>query len=235
VFSAAALCPLYNGPLENLERTKIWVKGSPATHIWQNLVTLSTPERAYNILPNPPLTMNNIHAIVGGEWWRTHDTSFMEPTRRPPPQHFHASVHNRPRSPPRPTAHTQHRDYYIDGTPITPSPEVKEALMGFTAGDTAAPGLNTEQRNHMLGQCTDLNILNWTLSIVRNAPTRLHNPNTRECPNYPGPSTYTFSQPLPNLEVTRAIPSRNREAHNGQTNARVPLAPEIWTPKFTPE
>jgi hypothetical protein len=48
---------------------------------------------------------------------------------------------------------------YREGTITTPSPEVRETLMGFTAGDTAAQGLTTEQRNHMMGQCTNLDIL----------------------------------------------------------------------------
>jgi hypothetical protein len=45
-----------------------------------------------------------------------------------------------------------------DGTLIPPSPEVKETLMGFTSGDTDAPGLSLAQRTHLLGKCTDLQV-----------------------------------------------------------------------------
>jgi hypothetical protein len=46
------------------------------------------------------------------------------------------------------------------------SPEVREVLMGFTRGDTAAPGLTLEQRSHLLDQRAHLNILFWTLSVA---------------------------------------------------------------------
>jgi len=107
--------------------------------------------------------------------------------------------------------------------------------MGFTTGDITAPCLTTSQRIHLQRQRTDLNILSWTLLIVRIAPKRIHNPATRESPDRPGPSTYTFSQPLPSLEEEREIPIRIPATHHGQTNERVSPALEIRTLKFTPE
>ncbi len=51
-----------------------------------------------------------------------------------------------------------------DGTLTPPSPEVRETLMGFTSGATDATGLSPAQRIHILGMCTDLNILHWTMA-----------------------------------------------------------------------
>ena len=41
--------------------------------------------------------------------------------------------------------------------------------MGFHVGDTRAPGLTEDERNHLLGQCIDRNLLTW---LVR----QLHSP-----------------------------------------------------------
>jgi len=41
---------------------------------------------------------------------------------------------------------------YVRNTPSTPSTEVREALMGFRIGDTAAHALSALQRVHLLGQ-----------------------------------------------------------------------------------
>ena len=46
--------------------------------------------------------------------------------------------------------------YYKD-TPATPCAEIRESLMGFQIGDTAAPGL--AERVQLLGQCRDLNTM----------------------------------------------------------------------------
>ena len=40
-------------------------------------------------------------------------------------------------------------------------------LMGFRVGDTAAPRLYKLHRVHLLGQCTDLNTILWTISTIR--------------------------------------------------------------------
>ena len=48
-----------------------------------------------------------------------------------------------------------------------PSAEVRETLRGFHIGDTATPGLSAIQRLQLLGQCTDLNTLAWTLTTIR--------------------------------------------------------------------
>ena len=78
-----------------------------------------------------------------------------------------------------------------------PSLEVREALMGFTGGDTNTGNLSPTQRNHILGQCTDLNLLHWTLALASASPSRIPTTNLREAPDTPVGPTYTFSQPLP--------------------------------------
>ena len=44
-----------------------------------------------------------------------------------------------------------------------PPADVREALMGFELGDTAAPTLCEEQRRHLLGQCIYINLLTWLI------------------------------------------------------------------------
>jgi len=70
---------------------------------------------------------------------------------------------------------------YVSDTSFSPSAEVREALMGVHIGDTAAPGLSALQRVQLLGQCTDLNTLAWTLSIIRShaPPPAEHDPRVR--------------------------------------------------------
>ena len=56
-----------------------------------------------------------------------------------------------------------------------PTADIREALMGFTPGDTAAPTLTEEQRRHLLGQCIDINLLSW---LVRTTAPTLPSLNT---------------------------------------------------------
>ena len=137
--------------------------------------------------------------------------------------HTEHTPHNA--TPLRYTTHTPPREGSIDairtgfllkdGTPTSPSPQIREVLMGFTSGDTAVGGLSPDQRIHILGQCTDLNILHWTLALVNANPTEAHNSPTRVHPGIPWEDTYTFSQPLPNLEEAQALPIRDpRHLHD---------------------
>jgi hypothetical protein len=82
--------------------------------------------------------------------------------------------------------------------------------MGFTSGDTYAPGLSPAQRIHILGMCTDLNILHWTMAQTTN-PGHQHT-QLGDTPHIPQTTTYTFSQPLPNLEEAPAIPTEGPQA-----------------------
>jgi hypothetical protein len=62
-----------------------------------------------------------------------------------------------------------------------PSADIKEACMGFHVGDTRAPDLTEAERNHLLGQCIDRNLL--TSSLPPHSPLILHLPL---CPASPG-------------------------------------------------
>jgi len=66
-------------------------------------------------------------------------------------------------------------------------------------------------------------------------PHEVTHPPNHARPDYPGPSTYTFSQQLLDLEDTGVIPNRNPTTHRGQPTGMTLPAPELWTPKFTPE
>jgi len=52
---------------------------------------------------------------------------------------------------------------YAMETPITPTADVREALIGFRVGYTFAPSLSESQRVQLLGRYTDLNTMTWTI------------------------------------------------------------------------
>jgi hypothetical protein len=101
-----------------------------------------------------------------------------------------------------------------DGTLRSPSPEVRETLMGFTYGDTEATGLTPAQRIHILGQCTNLNMLHWAIALASSTSRGHHTPRPRDHPGRRWENTYTFSQPLPNLEEAHALPRGNTPSHH---------------------
>jgi hypothetical protein len=118
---------------------------------------------------------------------------------------------------------------------ISPPPEVGEVLMGFTSGDTTAEGLSPDQRIHLLGKCTDLNLLRWTLALISTTPTEDPIPSTRVHPGVPWANTSTFSQPLPNLAETQALSTRVPQLQHDPIKGEAPPRPLPWTPKFCPE
>ena len=176
----AAPCSLHDGPLDSPKRTEIRIRAHRPTHLWQNFETNSTLENAYTSLSNSPRTVDEILAKNGLEEWSTPDT-----TVRDMPIRTHTTLPRfGTRSATRPS--TNHGGspptglLFKDGTLTSPSPEVRETLMVFTTGDTAAPGLTIDHRNHMLGQYTDLNILSWALAIISSTPRGYTTPQSRE-------------------------------------------------------
>ena len=107
--------------------------------------------------------------------------------------------------------------------------------MGFTSGNTEAAGLTPEQRIHILGQCTDLNFLHWTVALASSTSLGHHTPHLREHPGIPWENTYTFSQPLPNLGEAHALPIGDTPSHHASTGTETPPSPIPWTPRFLPE
>ena len=81
--------------------------------------------------------------------------------------------------------------------------------------------------------CTDLNILHWTMAQTTN-PGHQHT-QLGDTPHIPQTSTYTFSQPLPNMEGAPALPIEGPLGHLNTTRAVTPPAPIPWIPKFVPE
>jgi hypothetical protein len=92
------------------------------------------------------------------------------------------------------------RDKELYKRPIAP-PHLRrrfgnlEALMGFQVGDAGSPDLSPPQRVYLLGQCTDLNAISWTVATMRShlVLTAIATPTTYG-PPLPGTS-YIFSQP----------------------------------------
>ena len=119
-----------------------------------------------------------------------------------------------------------------DGTLRSPSPEVRETLMGFTCGDTKATGLTPAQRIHILSQCTDLNRLHLAIAMASSTSQGHHAPRPRDNPGSRWENTYTFSQPLHNLEEAHALPKGNKPSHHDSIGTRTPPRPIPWTPRF---
>jgi hypothetical protein len=59
---------------------------------------------------------------------------------------------------------------YESNIRASPFAEFRENQMGFQVGDTGAQGFSQDQRNHLLGQCTDINAVSWMV-----ATNRVHN------------------------------------------------------------
>ena len=107
--------------------------------------------------------------------------------------------------------------------------------MGITRGDTEAAGLTPEQRIHILGQCTDLNLLQWTVALASSTSLGHHTPHQREHPGRLWKNTYTFSQPLPNLGKAHALLIGDTLSYHASTGMETPPNPIQWNPRFLPE
>jgi len=107
--------------------------------------------------------------------------------------------------------------------------------MGFNNGDTEAGELSPGQCIHILGQCTNLNILHWTLAQPSATSSEDRASPLREDPGRPWEHTYTLSQPLPDLKVAHAIPNGGTQRLIAPTEATTPAVPIPWTPRFLPE
>ena len=106
--------------------------------------------------------------------------------------------------------------------------------MGFTGGHTEAAGLTPEQRVHILGQCIDLNMLHWAVSHASSTYKGLQTPGSREHLGRQWENTYTFSQPLLNLEEAHVLPRGDTPSHHDSTGTEAPPSPIPWTPRILP-
>ena len=173
------------GPATILNAPKCGSGAHRPTCIWQNLIPKEMLEEAYSDLPKPSRIEDKMLTIAGlGSWQmppgdvshstNTYPTALPRFGTRPSPQ-------PQAKSPHKPTNGL----LMHGGTLTSPSPEVREVLMGFTRGDTEAGGLSPSQRIHILGQCTCLNILHCTLTQVSAASSENCAPHPREHPSIP--------------------------------------------------
>ena len=140
------------------------------TLFWQNFTNDEEIQHAFYSLPTPSTTVESRLRLAGITDWYTQPlvTGYnLPPLGRDP--------YNRPGHPqvalpkfvcyPKSHKFRLHRGRPALGLLINnnvlrePIADVREVLMGFSGGDTAAPGLSEEQRRHLLGQCIDINLL----------------------------------------------------------------------------
>jgi hypothetical protein len=205
------------------------------TRVWQSLLPKETLDEAYSNLPVPSSTVNDMLALAGlgsrqmppgdtSHSTTTHPTALPRFGTRPSPQPRATSPHA-----------TTNGLLVHGGTLTSPSPEVREVLLGFTNGDTEAGELSPSQRIHILGQCTDLHILHWTLAQASTASSENRDSHPREHPGIPWQHTYTFSQPLPDLNEAHTLPNGDTQRLRAPTMATTPPNYIPWTPRFLPE
>ena len=75
----------------------------------------------------------------------------------------------------------------------------EDALVGFRIGDTTASDLSALQRVQLLGQCTDLNTLVWTISTIRTHTSSADHELLCTPPPTHQMDGYTSSQSLPGM------------------------------------
>ena len=143
------------------------------TVIWQNLMPRSVLEAEHARLVNPTRPVETALEAVGLSDLSTRPTpptvrglSLSEdiPPREPLP---HMGTH------PDTSRFRVHNEIpgnkvlYDSDLPSAPSPEVREALMGFRVGETDVPGLSIAQRVRLLYRCTYLNSISWAITTIR--------------------------------------------------------------------
>jgi hypothetical protein len=122
---------------------------------------------------------------------------------------------------------------YAMDTPSTPSAEVMEDLMGFYVGDTATHGLSELHRVQLLGHCTDLNTITWTISTIRtNTSFAEHDSRCMTNPTHLS-GGYTSYLALPGMRGIPFLPI----GWTFTLPSTPPLAPTPlpWIPKYQPE
>ncbi len=100
-------------------------------------------------------------------------------------------------------------------------------------GNTGEPDLSQNQRTHLLGRCTDINAISWSLAtITAHATAPAVDTPTVVGPPHQGHG-YTSSHPLPAIAGIPVFPiqhSRRSTSFHG-----VAPKPYPWAPKFLPE
>jgi hypothetical protein len=95
---------------------------------------------------------------------------------------------------------------YDTDTPATPSAEIKEALVGFRVGDTAALGLSKLHKVQLLGKSTDLDtITSNVFTICTHILLEEHDPKGTPYPTHRS-GGYTSYLDLPGMLDTPFLP-----------------------------
>jgi len=95
---------------------------------------------------------------------------------------------------------------YDSDLPSAPSPEVREALMGFRVGETDVPGLSIAQRVRLLYRCTYLNSISWAITTIRAHDPSLDSDQQGPSDNAQRGMRFTSSQTLPSIENMPNLP-----------------------------
>ena len=168
--SAATLSLLCRGAL--LDASKCDSGAHRDTRIWQNLLSHDTLAAEYVRFRSSARPDEAAMKRAGLSRWSTHPSPQPGDSHRAQPTTFQGPLPylgTHPDTAPfRVHNGISGRGMLYDmDTPSTPSAEVKEVLMRFCGGDTAAPILSELQRVQLLGQYTDLNTITWTISTIR--------------------------------------------------------------------
>ena len=97
---------------------------------------------------------------------------------------------------------------YSNNTLQEPNATIWKLLMGLQRGSTPAPYLSEEQRRHIIGQFTDVNILSWLIKQIQFSNT------THKTPSYPlttnkriRAASYPILPPTKSFTITQTSPS----------------------------
>ena len=93
----------------------------------------------------------------------------------------------------------------------------------------------TKSQFIILGQCTNLNLLHWSLTQANTTSSERYTSHPQEHPGIPWENTYTFSQPLPNLGEAHTLNRGDTQYNHDPTEETNPSTPIPWTPRFLPE
>ena len=131
------------GPSKVLNEPKCGSGAHIPTHVCKNFIPNSALESANRVLLSPS-TVDIVLSASGLEGCRTSRLDTPEETTTPPATLPRFGTRTAPKCTKASGSRPQPGLIYNQGTLTTPSPDVREAITGFTPGDTAALGLTTQ-------------------------------------------------------------------------------------------
>ena len=192
------------GPGVELDAPPCGSGAKRATRFWQNLMDPEALHKAFDDLPAPTRSVNDLLRRHGITNWSTqamvpgHNVARHDKYNTPgapqialpklvcfPGSHAFRVKNGRPGP-----GMMFHEDDLKE-----PDATVADVLLGFEAGDTSAEGLSDQQRRHLLGQCIDMNLLTWLVKTISPIPAPPICPPTQSNPANPGRPTETSPAP----------------------------------------